>query len=146
MLAKDFLSPKKIFRSLASLTNIGDCMEYLRVGVGTISTGCLRWRIIFRFLIASGKEKFVVSRKSLRSTVMQIKGDFWCFVASLLLLHRCWKSSLFLSLLPNKATNEIYFHCELEFISFDWEHGVMENILMFYVPYIYENVITRKTI
>lgn len=34
------------------------------------------------------------------------------------------------------TSDEIYFHSELEFISFDWEHGVMENILMFYVLYI----------
>ena len=35
-----------------------------------------------------------------------------------------------------RINDEIYFHSESEFISFDWEHGVMENILMFYVLYI----------
>lgn len=70
---------------------------------------------------------------------MQMKGDFWCFIAS----TREFLKNLALILRPPLASldkqhtfGEIYFHSELEFISFDWEHGVMENILMFYVPYI----------
>lgn len=56
-----------------------------------------------------------------------------------------WRNARSPALLPQEATAqqhtlyddvEIYIHSELEFISFDWEHGVMENILMFYVPYI----------
>lgn len=73
------------------------------------------------------------------------QGDSWCFIAStrefLLTSPVLNPLACFLSLPHKKATHfrtndEIYFHCELEFISFDWEHGVMENILMFYVPYI----------
>lgn len=98
--------------------------------------------------------------------MIQISGDSWCFIAStreflnstgvikvfslfflfflsflrsLSLIHSLTHSLSLLRRPPKKQhifVQRIYFHCELEFISFDWEHGVMENILMFYVPYI----------
>lgn len=115
-----FLSLRQPRMENSALSDI--LSRYLRVGVGTIDTGCLWWRSLMRFLIASGKEKPSDDANS-------------CCA-----LFSCVHSR------PGISVRNLFpLNPTREFISFDWEHGdFMENILMFYVPYIRENVISPE--